>query len=434
MGRGGGGAAGGTGEGPADGEGRGAVRRSQAVEQEADPFRIQGGKGRPQGGARGGQPQEHAPAVRRIPGAPQAAQPHQAIHRQRHGGGGDPQPARQVADRHRLPGVEVAEDGGLTRAEAPPRGRAAPRRAAAGGGETGVAVEHGGDGGFEHGLQCRENTLICQIKVLKSGRLRATIQAVPTPMPSIDLNADLGEGFAIYRLPHEPELLTLVSSANVACGAHAGDPVVMRETVARAAAAGVVIGAHPGYPDREGFGRRELGATPAEIAAMVIAQIGALAAVCAAAGTRLRYVKPHGALYHRVARDVEAARAMAGAIHAVDPALVLLGLDGSVMLREGEELGLTVAREGFVDRAYRPDGTLLPRGEPGALLTDPARVADRAVRMVREHHVVAVDGTRHLLRPHSLCTHGDGPDAAALVRAVRAGLEQAGIGIAPFVS
>lgn len=255
----------------------------------------------------------------------------------------------------------------------------------------------------------------------------------PDPMPTIDLNADLGEGFAVYRFPQEPALLALVTSANIACGAHAGDPMVMRETVTRAAAAGVVIGAHPGYPDREGFGRRELGATPEEISAMVVAQVGALAAVCAAAGTRLRYVKPHGALYNRAARDTAAARAMAEAVRAVDASLVLLGLDGSAMLRAGEDVGLAVAREAFVDRAYQPDGTLLPRGEPGAVLTDPAQVATRAVRMVTEHHVVAVDGTRHLVRPDSLCTHGDGPNAVELVRAVRNALEEAGVGIAPFV-
>lgn len=253
-------------------------------------------------------------------------------------------------------------------------------------------------------------------------------------MPTIDLNADLGEGFGIYRIPAEPELLGLVSSASVACGAHAGDPVVMRETVATAAAAGVVIGAHPGYPDREGFGRRELGATPAEIAAMVTTQIGALAAVCAASGTRLRYVKPHGALYHRAARDTDTARAIAEAIRAVDHSLMLLGLDGSVMLREAEEAGLTAIREAFVDRAYQPDGSLLPRSEPGAVLSEPELVAERALRMLEEHHVVAVDGTRRLLRPQSLCTHGDAAGAAVLLRAVRGRLEAAGYTVAPFAA
>jgi len=251
-------------------------------------------------------------------------------------------------------------------------------------------------------------------------------------MTTIDLNADLGEGFGIYRLPQEPELLDLVTSANIACGGHAGDPIVMRETVALAQARGVAIGAHPGYPDREGFGRRELGASPAEVAALVITQVGALAAVCAAAGARLRYVKPHGALYNRLARDWPAATAVAEAIFAVDPALLLLGLDGSLMIRAAEDVGLRGVREAFVDRGYLPDGSLVPRGEAGALLDDPDLVAERALRMVAEHHVVAIDGTRRLLHPESLCTHGDGPHAALLVRAVRQRLEGAGIGIAPF--
>lgn len=253
-------------------------------------------------------------------------------------------------------------------------------------------------------------------------------------MPTIDLNADLGEGFGIYRLPQEPGLLPLVTSASIACGAHAGDPMVMRDTVAAALRAGVVIGAHPGYPDREGFGRRELGASPAEITASVVAQVGALAAVCVAAGGRLRYVKPHGALYNRAARDPAAARAIAVAVHGVDPSLALLGLDGSVMLREAEELGLAAVREAFVDRAYLPDGSLVPRSEPGALLDDPTVVADRALRMVLEHHVVAVDGTRRLMRPQSLCVHGDGLHAVALVQAVRLRLTEAGVAIAPFVT
>ncbi|MDZ4673122.1 MAG: 5-oxoprolinase subunit PxpA [Gemmatimonadota bacterium] len=251
-------------------------------------------------------------------------------------------------------------------------------------------------------------------------------------MTTIDLNADLGEGFGIYRLAQEPALLDLVTSANVACGAHAGDPMVMRETVALARARGVTIGAHPGYPDREGFGRRELGATPAELAAMVITQVGALAAVCAAAGARLRYVKPHGALYNRLARDWPAAVAVAEAIREVDPALHLLGLDGSLMIRAAEDAGLRGVREAFVDRGYRPDGSLVPRGEPGALLGDPELVADRALRMVAEHHVVAVDGTRCLLHADSLCTHGDGPNAVALVQAVRRRLAAGGVQIASF--
>jgi UPF0271 protein len=167
---------------------------------------------------------------------------------------------------------------------------------------------------------------------------------------------------------------------------------------------------------------------------MVLTQVGALAAVCRAAGGVLRYVKPHGALYNRVARDPEAATALVEAVRAIDPALLLLGLDGSIMLRAAETAGLGGIREAFVDRAYLPDGSLLPRNEPGAVLHDPDLVAERALRMVVEHHVVAIDGTRHLLRPQSLCTHGDGVNAVALVRAVRQRLEDAGITIAAFAA
>lgn len=251
-------------------------------------------------------------------------------------------------------------------------------------------------------------------------------------MTSIDLNADLGEGFGRYRLDSDPEILGLVSSANIACGFHAGDPVVMRETVALAAARGVTIGAHPSYPDLLGFGRRDLEATPAEVEAYLTYQIGALSAFCASQGAALRYVKPHGALYNRAARDVEIARAVARAVRGVDPDLLLLGLDGTVMLAEAAAIGLAVAREAFVDRAYRPDGLLVSRSEPGSVLDDVPAVVDRALRMVKEHFVVAIDGTRRILRPDSLCVHGDGPQAVAILRALRERLESEDVEIAPF--
>lgn len=251
-------------------------------------------------------------------------------------------------------------------------------------------------------------------------------------MTSIDLNADLGEGFGRYRLDSDPEILGLVSSVNIACGYHAGDPIVMRETVAQAAARGVTIGAHPSYPDLLGFGRRDLAATPGEIEAYLVYQIGALSAFCTTQGATLRYVKPHGALYNRAARDPDAAQAVARAVHGVDPGLILLGLDGTVMLAEAERIGLAVAREAFVDRAYRPDGQLLSRSEPGSVLDDVAAVVDRAVRMVKEHFVVAIDGTRRIVRPDSLCVHGDGPHAVAIIRALRERLEAEDVEIAPF--
>lgn len=249
---------------------------------------------------------------------------------------------------------------------------------------------------------------------------------------SIDLNADLGEGFGRYRLDSDLELLTLVSSANVACGFHAGDPVVMRETVSRAAARRVAVGAHPSYPDLVGFGRRELGASPEEVEADVVYQIGALSAFCVGHGTRLRYVKPHGALYNRAAKDRTIAQAIVRGIRSVDPDLMLLGLDGTVMLTEAEAAGINVAREAFVDRAYLADGHLVPRGQPGAVLDDVATIVERALRMVTERFVIAIDGTRRIVRPDSLCVHGDGPHAVAIVRALRERLESVGIEIAPF--
>lgn len=248
----------------------------------------------------------------------------------------------------------------------------------------------------------------------------------------VDLNADLGESFGRYRIESEPELLSLVTSANIACGFHAGDPLVMRETVSRAVARGVVIGAHPGFPDLVGFGRRDLAASPEEIEAMVIYQTGALAAFCAAHGARLRYVKPHGALYHRAAHDPAAARAVARAIRGVDPDLLLLGLDGTVMLREAEALGVAVAREAFADRAYLPDGQLVPRGTPGAMLDDVELIAERSLRMVADRYVTAIDGTRRIVRAESLCVHGDGPRAVAIVGRIRERFEAEGIEIAPF--
>ncbi|MDB4948912.1 MAG: hypothetical protein JWM27_1561 [Gemmatimonadetes bacterium] len=252
------------------------------------------------------------------------------------------------------------------------------------------------------------------------------------PRRSIDLNADLGEGFGAYRAGDDAGLLRVVTSANVACGFHAGDPLVMRRTVADAAAHGVAVGAHPGYPDLLGFGRRDLAASADEVTAYVVYQIGALSAFCAAAGTRLRYVKAHGALYNRAARDASVADAVAQGVHLADPSLVLLGLAGSELVRAGRAAGLRVAAEAFVDRAYLPSGDLVPRSEPGATLHDAAQVAARAVRMAREGTVEAIDGTVLHVSPDSLCAHGDNPDALAIVRAVREALEAAGIAVAPF--
>ena len=241
----------------------------------------------------------------------------------------------------------------------------------------------------------------------------------------------MGEGFGRYRLNDEA-LLATVTSASIACGFHAGDPVVMRETVASALTRGVRIGAHAGYPDLVGFGRRDLAVTPSEVEAIVVYQIGALQAVCAAAGARLRYVKPHGSLYNRAARDAATADAIARAVRSVDSSLILLGLARSALIEAADRVGIRSVSEAFVDRAYRSDGSLVPRTEPGAVLTDVGAVADRALRMVETGTVLAADGSVVRVRAESLCVHGDDRDAAAIVRAVRTRMEQAGVSVAPF--
>ena len=249
---------------------------------------------------------------------------------------------------------------------------------------------------------------------------------------SIDLNADLGEGFGAYRLGEDRALLALLTSANVACGFHAGDPLIMRETVAVAASHQVAVGAHPGYPDLMGFGRRELAATPAEITAYVIYQIGALQAVCQAAGTWLRYVKAHGALYNRAVHDGDAARAIADGVRAVDPRLTLLGLAGSELITAGRNAGLPTAAEAFADRAYERDGSLVSRSRPGAVLHDVGAVVARVIRLVRERRVTTIDGHELDIQADSICFHSDTPGALGLLRAVREGLTAAGVAVAPF--
>jgi UPF0271 protein len=255
----------------------------------------------------------------------------------------------------------------------------------------------------------------------------------PTPSErSIDLNADLGEYTGTSGASHDDAILDLVSSANIACGAHAGDAAVMQRTVDAAAARGVAIGAHPGYPDRAGFGRRPMEISPAALAASVMSQVRALAGYCVNAGTRLRYVKPHGALYNGAAQDAGLARVVAEAIAAVDPSLALLALAGSALVREGRRAGLTIAQEAFADRAYLPTGDLLSRDRAGSVLHDPREVAKRAVAMARDRFVITVDGVRLRVNADSICIHGDNPEALALLQATRSALEGAGFTIAPF--
>jgi UPF0271 protein len=249
---------------------------------------------------------------------------------------------------------------------------------------------------------------------------------------TIDVNADLGEGFGPYRLGDDDELLGLVTSANIACGFHAGDPLIMRATVSRAASCGVSIGAHPGYPDLLGFGRRDVGASAAEISAYVVYQIGALQAMCRACDTRLRYVKPHGALYNRAARDPVAAAAIAEGVRMAGPDLVLLGLAGSDLITAARAAGLRTAAEAFADRAYARDGSLVPRSVPGAVIHDVEVVVARTTRLVLESRVRAATGEDLMVQADSICVHGDTPGALQLVRAIRSGLAVAGVSLAPF--
>ena len=249
----------------------------------------------------------------------------------------------------------------------------------------------------------------------------------------IDLNADLGEGFGAWTLGDDDALLELITSANVACGFHAGDPTVLRRTCERAAERGVVIGAQVGYRDLAGFGRRFLDVDPHELTNDVLYQLGALEAFARVAGTRVRYVKPHGALYNAIVHHEEQAVAVAEAVRRYDPDLPVLGLPGSVWLEAAAAAGLTGVPEAFADRAYTPEGTLVSRREDGAVLHDSEHVAQRSVRMATHGEVVAADGSLVAVRAGSVCVHGDSPGAVAMAAAVRRGLEEAGVTVAPFV-
>jgi 5-oxoprolinase (ATP-hydrolysing) subunit A len=254
------------------------------------------------------------------------------------------------------------------------------------------------------------------------------------PGASIDLNCDMGEGYGASSPHGDEQLMPLVSSANVACGFHASDPRIMRRTVRLAREHGVSVGAHPSFPDRVGFGRRLLAASPDEIADDVVYQVGALLGFCRAEGVRLTHVKPHGALYHAAARDRAMARAIVGAVRAVDPSLWLMGLAGSVLAEEARAAGLPCVEEAFADRGYAPDGTLLPRDRPGALVTEPSHVAERVARLAREGTIVAADGTELRVAARTVCVHGDTPGAAELARAIRARLDREGIAVRSFAA
>lgn len=251
-------------------------------------------------------------------------------------------------------------------------------------------------------------------------------------MSCVDLNCDLGESFGAYSIGLDAQVIPHVSSVNIACGYHAGDPVVMEKTVALAKQYGVGIGAHPGLPDLMGFGRRPMKVAPAEAAAYVKYQIGALQAFVQAQGLRLQHVKPHGALYNMAAKDEALAKAIAEAVASVDSSIRLMGLAGSLMLAEAKKAGLAVISEVFADRAYNDDGSLVNRRLPGAVIHDAQEAARRAVMMAKEHKVVSANGKEIPLQADSICVHGDNAQAIELVSAIRSALEAEGIAIRNF--
>ncbi|MDK1346521.1 5-oxoprolinase subunit PxpA [Streptomyces sp. 378] len=252
-------------------------------------------------------------------------------------------------------------------------------------------------------------------------------------MACIDLNADLGEGFGRWRLTDDEQLLSVVTSANVACGFHAGDAVTMRRVCELAAERGVRIGAQVSYRDLAGFGRRAMDVPPIELAAEVAYQIGALEVFARAAGARVAYVKPHGALYNRVVGDAEQAAAVVDGVLLADAALPVLGLPGSRLLELAGKAGLPVVTEAFADRAYTDEGTLVPRAREGAVITDPDTVVERSLGLARSGEVVSRSGTRIEVRARSLCLHGDTPGAVELARRVRERLEASGVRVEAFV-
>src|SRR5919197_262838 len=243
----------------------------------------------------------------------------------------------------------------------------------------------------------------------------------------IDINSDMGESFGAYTIGHDPGLMKSITSANVAAGFHAGDPSVLRETIRMAKANGVAVGAHPGFPDLVGFGRRELNVTPREAEDFVLYQIAAVAGVAEAEGVRMQHVKPHGALFNMAVRNGDLSAAIARAVAAIDRSLILFGLPKSEILNAGRAAGLRVAAEVFADRAYEPDGSLASRRKPGSVIHDPDAVVARAVRMATDKTVVAIDGSVVRLEADTICVHGDTPGSDDLAARIRAGLQAAGV-------
>ena len=256
--------------------------------------------------------------------------------------------------------------------------------------------------------------------------------SLPSAAPVVDLNSDLGEGFGIWQLGDDDALLDVITSANVACGFHAGDPNIMRRVCEAAVSRGVSIGAQVGYHDLAGFGRRNIDVDSASLTNDVIYQIGALDGFARTAGSRVRYVKPHGALYNRAVHDEDQATAVVAAVIAYDPTLQLLGLPGSALLRHAEQAGLPTVTEAFADRGYTTQATLVPRSQPGALLHDPAVVAQRMVQMLTTGRMQSVDGVEIAVSAESICVHGDTPGAVTMAVSVRKALAEAGVEIRAF--
>ena len=251
-------------------------------------------------------------------------------------------------------------------------------------------------------------------------------------MKKVDLNCDLGESFGNYTCGMDASVIPHISSANVACGFHAGDPLVMQKTVALAAKYGTAVGAHPGFPDLVGFGRRNMAVSPAELKAMMIYQIGALKAFCRSQGVTLQHVKPHGAMYNMAAQDRKLADAICEAIAEVDDSLILLGLSGSEMLKAAKDKGLRCASEVFADRAYEPDGSLTPRALEGSVITDEEEAINRVLQMVKSGTVVARNGQTIPIEADSICLHGDGVKAVEFARRIRQALTDSGVEIVPL--
>ena len=276
----------------------------------------------------------------------------------------------------------------------------------------------------------RHGTPIHRLEIDVAGRaslLDLLDLSYPRDLMRIDMNSDTGESFGAYTIGHDAGLFRSITSANVAAGFHAGDPSVLRDTIRLAKAHGVAVGAHPGFPDLVGFGRRELNVTPQEAEDFVLYQIAAVAGVAAAEGVAIQHVKPHGALFNMAVRNAELAAAIARAVTAFDKALILFGLPGSEILAAGRAAGLRVAAEVFADRAYEADGSLTSRRKPGSVIHDPAAVVSRAVRMVKEQTVIATDGSVVRVEADTICVHGDTPGSDDLAAKIRAGLEAASI-------